>query len=190
VRRRFLFGVRGAERRFAVRQQGKIQQAVGVVVGGAKQLAAGNIFIHRRNAALQAHLRRVDRFADRQLRQRGAVGAQQEDGFDVIAAGLLERQRRQLAVGDAAFGHHPVDGQIQLLFNLGDAQLGKLFIAPSSVRLQAWAAAIAFSPPLTATYISTPPRGWSAGSPAGARRRSGSGQCPAGTGAGARSARE
>ena len=113
VRRRFLFGVRGAESwRLAVRQQGKIQQAMGVVIGRAEPLAAGNVFINGRNAALQAHLRRIDGFADRQLRQRGAVGAQQEDGFHVIAAGLLEGQRRQLAVGDAALGHYPIDGEV------------------------------------------------------------------------------
>ncbi|GCO29789.1 hypothetical protein ExPCM14_01453 [Escherichia coli] len=45
--RRLLFAVSGGQRwRFAVCQQGEIEQAMGVVVGGAKQLAAGNVFIN------------------------------------------------------------------------------------------------------------------------------------------------
>ena len=40
------------------------------------------------------------------------------------------------SVSDAAFSHYPVDGQIELLLNLGDAELGKRVITPSSVRLQ------------------------------------------------------
>ncbi len=123
-------------RGFAIRQQGEIEQAVGVVVGGAEQLSTGDIFIHCRNAPLEAHIRRIQRLTYRQLCQRGAVGTQQEDGFDVIAAGLFQRQRRQLAVGNAAFGHDPVDGKVELLFYLGDAQLGKLLITPASVFLQ------------------------------------------------------
>ncbi len=103
---------------------------MGVVVGGAQQLAAGNVFVHCGDAAFEAHLRSVNRFADRQPRQGGAVGAQQEDRFDVITAGLLERQRRQFAVGDAALGHHPVHRQVELVAYLINAQFGKPSIAP------------------------------------------------------------
>ncbi len=123
-------------RRFAVGQQGKIEQAVGIVVSGAQQLAAGDIFVDRGDAALEAHPGGINRFADRQPRQGGAVGAQQENGFDVIAAGLLQRQRRQFAVGDAAFGHHPVHRQAELFAYLLDAQFGKPSIAPSFLLLQ------------------------------------------------------
>ena len=43
MRRRLLFAVGGGQRRrFAVCQQGEIEQAMGVVVGWAKQLAAGD----------------------------------------------------------------------------------------------------------------------------------------------------
>ena len=63
-------------RRFAVGQQSEIKQAVGVIVGRAEHLAAGNILIHRRNTALQAHAGGIDRFAHRQPLQGGAVGAQ------------------------------------------------------------------------------------------------------------------
>ena len=131
VRRRLCFAIGLLHRRrFAVGQQGKIEQAMGVVVGGAQQLAAGNVFVHCGDAAFEAHLRSVNRFADRQPRQGGAVGAQQEDRFDVITAGLLERQRRQFAVGDAALGHHPVHRQVELVAYLINAQFGKPSIAP------------------------------------------------------------
>ncbi len=132
-----LLCIRGAQLgRFAVRQQGEIQQTVGVVIGGPKQLATGDVFIDRRNTTFQTHFCRIDRFAHRQFRQCGAISTQQEDGFDVVAAGLFQRQRRQFAISDAAFSHYPVDGQIELLLNLGDAELGKRVITPSSVRLQ------------------------------------------------------
>ena len=48
VRRRFLFGVRGTESwRLAVREQREVQQTMGVVVSRAKELTAGNVFVHR-----------------------------------------------------------------------------------------------------------------------------------------------
>ena len=137
MRRRLLFAVGGGQRRrFAVCQQGEIEQAMGVVVGWAKQLAAGNVFINRRNTPFETHLCGVERLAYRELRQRGAVGAQQENCFDVIAAGLFQRQRRQFAVGNAAFGHHAIHRKIKLLFNLGDAQFRQIGIAPASALLQ------------------------------------------------------
>ena len=64
------------------------------------------------------------------LTQQGLAKAE-EDRFDVIAAGLFERQRRQFAVGDAALGHHPVHRQIELFAYLVNAQFGKPSIAPS-----------------------------------------------------------
>ncbi|MNZ49649.1 hypothetical protein D3C78_674240 [compost metagenome] len=109
---------------------------MGVIVGRAKQLAARNIFVDRRDSALQAHLCGVNWLANRQFCQRRAIGAQQENGFDVIAAGLFQRQCCQFAVGNAAFGHHAVNGEIELLFYLGDVQLWQLFIAASSGFLQ------------------------------------------------------
>ncbi|VFS64759.1 Uncharacterised protein [Raoultella terrigena] len=48
----------------------------------------------------------------------------------------FERQRRQLAVSDAAFGHHPVNRQVQLLGNLFNANFWKPSIASSFVFLK------------------------------------------------------
>lgn len=187
MRRRLLFAVGGGQRWcFTVCQQGEIEQAMGVVVGWAKQLAAGNVFINRRNTPFETHLCGVERLAYRQFRQRGAVGAQQENCFNVIAAGLFQRQRRQFAVGNAAFCHHAIYREVKLLFNLGDAQFGQIGIAPASALLQGVGGVDRLFAPFTATYISTPPHEWFAEQPAGARRRSGSGRCRAGTGAGAR----
>ncbi|VFS64755.1 Uncharacterised protein [Raoultella terrigena] len=73
--RRLLGGFQ--RRRLTVGQQGKIeQQAVGVIVGRAEHLAAGNILIDRRNSPLQAHVSGIYRLADRQPLQGGAVGAE------------------------------------------------------------------------------------------------------------------
>ena len=102
---------------------------MGVIVGRAEHLAAGDIFIDRRDPALKAHSGGVDRLADRQSLQRGAVSAQQKNRFDAIAAGLLQRQRRQLPVGDTAFGHDPIHRQIELLANLVNADFRKPSIA-------------------------------------------------------------
>ena len=102
---------------------------MGVIVGRAEHLAAGDIFIDRRDTALKAHTGGVDRLADRQPLQGGAISAQQKNRFDAVAAGLLQRQRRQLPVGDAAFGHDPVHRQIKLLANLINADFRKPSLA-------------------------------------------------------------
>ena len=137
MRRRLLFAVGGGQRRrFAVCQQGEIEQAMGVVVGWAKQLAAGNVFINRRNTPFETHPGGVERLATASFASGGAVGAQQEK--------LLRRYRRWpvsapaplFAVGNAAFGHHAIHRKIKLLFNLGDAQFGQIGIAPASALLQ------------------------------------------------------
>ena len=132
-----MFVLSGAQRRrFTVRQQGKIQQTMGVVVGWTQQLPAGNILVDRGDSALKTHFCAVNRFADSYLCQRSAVGAEQKDGLDVIAAGLFERQCSQFAVSDATFGHHPINGQVHLLFDLRHAQFSNGLIAPASVFLQ------------------------------------------------------
>ena len=122
--------------RFALGQQGKIQQPMGIVVSRAEQLAARQILVDRRDAALDAHPGGVPRHAVGQPWQRGAVGAQQEDRLHQVAAGLFDRQRRQLAVVNAAFGHHPIHRQPQLLFNLLTAQLRLIRVAPPQALLQ------------------------------------------------------
>jgi hypothetical protein len=44
----------------------------------------------------------VERLRRAEARQRGAIGAQQEDRLDQIAASLLDRQRREAAVVTAS----------------------------------------------------------------------------------------
>src|SRR3546814_3903515 len=59
------------------------------------------------------HRRAVDRQRLTETRQRGAVGAQQEDRFHEIALGLLDGERGEVTVVERALGHHPVDGELQ-----------------------------------------------------------------------------
>ncbi|MND68203.1 hypothetical protein D3C80_596470 [compost metagenome] len=114
---------------FSFRQQREIQQPVGVIVGWPQHLSAGQVLVNCRDAALQSHIFCRQRFADRQARQSGTIGAQQENGLDQIAARLLDGQRRQLRIVDAALGHDPVHGQPQLLLNLQCAQFRHAVIA-------------------------------------------------------------
>jgi len=76
--RQRLVGAR-CSRRLAVGQQGEVEQAMAVVIGRPQHLAARQIFIDGRDAALEAHLAGRQRRAVGQARQRGAVGAHQED---------------------------------------------------------------------------------------------------------------
>ncbi len=79
-----LFGTRRS-RRFTFCQQGEIQQAMGVVIGRAKHLAAGQILVDGGDATFQPHIFAGQRQAVGQAWQGGAIGAQQEDGFHQIA---------------------------------------------------------------------------------------------------------
>ena len=64
-----------------------------------------------------------------EARQGGAIGADQEDRLDQIAARLLDRQRGKVGIVKRPLGHHPVDGQRQLLADLRDGQLRNARIA-------------------------------------------------------------
>ena len=150
-RGRRLFGRR--RRRFL--DQREIEQSVGVVEGRAQHLAARQVLIGRRDAPSDRHLSGVDRLARAEARQRRAVGPQQEDRFDQVAARLLDRQRRECAVVERSLGHHPVDRERQLRRRSAPATARA---SPGSPRRSSasrrWAFSIAFSPPFTATYIS------------------------------------
>ena len=100
-----------------------------VVEGRAEHLAAGQVLEGRRDAPLDRHGGGVDRLADGDPRQGRAIGTQQEDRLDQIAARLLDGERRQAAIVERALGHHAVDRQRQLLVDLGAAQLGQRRIA-------------------------------------------------------------
>ncbi|MCY1536499.1 hypothetical protein D9M68_719590 [compost metagenome] len=114
---------------FALGQQGEVEQAVAVVEGRAKQLAAGQVLEGRRDTPAQLHPRGLQRQRGAEARQRGAVGAQQEDRLHQVAGRLLDRQGSQLLVVQRAFAHHPGHGQGHLLAHLLDAQFGDARVA-------------------------------------------------------------
>ena len=119
---------------------------MGVVVGRPQHLPAGQVLVNRRDAPLQPHVFAGQRLADRQARQGGAIGAQQEDRLHQIAAGLFDGQRRQLAIVDAAFGHHPIHRQPQLLFDLFRADRRQRVVAAPQLFLQLMGGLNGFSP--------------------------------------------
>ena len=125
-------------RRLAVRcEQREVEQALRVVVGGAEHLPAGQVLEGGGDAAVELHARGVQRHAGAQARQRGAVGAQQEDGFDQVARRLLDRERGEFGVVDRAFGHHAVDRELELLADLRDRELGRRRVAAALLGQQA-----------------------------------------------------
>ena len=99
--------------------EGRVQQAVGVVGGGAQQLAAGHVLEDRGDPALHEHGAGVDGAAMGEAGQGGAVGAQQERGLDQVALGLQDGECGELAVEAGALGHDAVDGAAELGVELG-----------------------------------------------------------------------
>ena len=112
------------------RGQGKIQQAMGVIKGRTQDLPARHILEGRGNAALTQHVARIDRFGIAETGQGGAIGPDQKDRFDQIAACLLDRQRREVGIKERSFGHDAVHRQPELLADLRDRKLGHRSIAP------------------------------------------------------------
>ena len=87
---------------------------MGIVEGGAENLAARKVLEGRRNSPANVHGRGVDWLAGAEARQRRAERAQQEDRLDQVAARLLDRERGQLAIVERTLGHHPVDCEREL----------------------------------------------------------------------------
>jgi hypothetical protein len=100
-----------------------VEQPVGVVEGRAKHLAARQILEGRGDAALDVHRSRIDRLRGAEAGQRGAVGADQENRLDHVAARLLDGERRELAVVERALAHYPIDRERELPGNLLEAEL-------------------------------------------------------------------
>jgi hypothetical protein len=75
--------------------QREVEQAMGVVVGRAQHLAARHVLEGRRDAPLGHHGRRVEGQRIAEARQGRAIGAQQEDRLDQVAARLLDGERGQ-----------------------------------------------------------------------------------------------
>ncbi len=137
ARRCGLRGLRGLRlfRHKAFREL-RIEQAVGVVEGRPQDLAARNVLEGRGDAPLHPHLAGVDRLGGTEARQRGAEGARQEDRLDQVAARLLDRERRELAVIERALGHDAVDTERELLGYLRQRHLGHIAIAAPLMREQ------------------------------------------------------
>ncbi len=93
-----------------------------IVESGAEELASGKVLVGRRNAPVDAHLGRVERFGIAEARQGRAIGAQEEDRLYEVAPRLLDRQRGKVAVVERALGHDAVDGQSELLHDLRECQ--------------------------------------------------------------------
>jgi hypothetical protein len=140
---------RGRPRRLEI----EVDQAMRVVERRAEHLSAGQILEGRGDAAAQGHRRRVERFSEAEARQRGAIGADQEDRLDHVAARLLDRERGDAPVVERALAHHAIDRQRQLLVDLRRRDSGVARSPRLTSASSAWALRIARSPPFTATYI-------------------------------------
>ena len=123
-------------RTLAVGHQREVEQAVGVVEGRAQHLAARHILEGGGDAPLGHHAAGVDRQGVAEARQGGAVGAQQEDRLDQVAARLLDGERGQLAVVARALGHHAIDGERELLVDLLERELRHVAVAAPPVGQQ------------------------------------------------------
>ena len=104
---------------------------MGVVIGRAQHLAAGQILENRGHPALDPHRRGFHRLGVGEAGQGGAIGAQQERGLDQVALRLLDRQRGEFTVVQRPLGHHPVDRATELLLDLGDGERRHGGIAPA-----------------------------------------------------------
>ena len=110
---------------------------MGIVEGRAENLAAGNVLEGRGHPPLHPHRAGLDRLAGAEARQRGAEGADQEDRLDQIAARLLDRERRELAVIERALAHDAVHGEAELLRDLVERDFGNILIAAPRICEQA-----------------------------------------------------
>ncbi len=98
--------------------QGWVQQAVGVVVGRAEQLAAGHVLEDGRDPPAHLHGAGIHGLAMGEAGQGGAVGAEQEGGFDQVALGLQDGPGCELAVVAGALAHYAVDRTAELRLDL------------------------------------------------------------------------
>ncbi len=104
-------GVNGAKGR--VQERG-IQEAKGVVTGGAEDLPAGDLAEGGRDAAMHEHLAGIERFGDEPALQRGAVGAKVKGRLKGVALHLQQSERGVLRGVERTFAHGPVYGQPHL----------------------------------------------------------------------------
>ena len=96
---------------------------MGIVIGRAENLAAGDVLERRGNAAGNAHVLRVDDARVVAALEGGAIGAQQEHGLVRGALALLEGQGRIPLGVEARLAHHAVDEQAHLLLDHLEVQV-------------------------------------------------------------------
>ena len=78
--------------------QREIQQTVGIVKGWPQDLPAWQILKGGRNAPITAHRTSINRGANPKTGQGGAIGADQKNRLNHIAARLLDRQSSQIRI--------------------------------------------------------------------------------------------
>ena len=105
-----------------------------VVKGWPQDLPAGQILEGCRNAPVAGHVAGIDGARGTEPGQGGAIGTDQKDCLDQVAACLLDRQRSKIGIIKRAFRHHAVHGQSKLLADLRDRQFLNRRVAPSLFR--------------------------------------------------------
>ncbi|MNI16989.1 hypothetical protein D3C73_703450 [compost metagenome] len=116
-----------------VRKQRRVEKAMGVIECRAEQLSARQILVGGGNAAFDLHVGSVERHRIAEPGQGGAIGAQQEDRLDQVAARLAHGKRCKRTVIKRGLRHHPIDGKAELFGNLVDRDGGERTIATASV---------------------------------------------------------
>ena len=111
----------------------RIEQAVRVVEGRTEQLAARQVLERRRDAPFDSHLACLDRPAEAEARQRGAIGAHQKDRLDQIAARLHDSERCKFLVVERAFAHGAINREAELLDDLVEPQRRHAAVATTPV---------------------------------------------------------
>ncbi len=109
---------------------------MGVIEGGPKNLATRNILEGGGNPSAHLHPASIDWFGRAEARQCGAKRPDQKDRLDHVAARLLDRERRKLAVIQRALCHDAIDAEAKLLGYLREREFRNIAIAAALMRQQ------------------------------------------------------
>ena len=114
----------------------EVKEAVGIVIGGAKNLPAGEILECGGDASANGHGARIHRLRRTKTRQGRAIGAHQESRLDRVALRLLQGERGQILIIERALVHDAGDGQLHLLADLACLQFWRCGVATTLLRDQ------------------------------------------------------
>ena len=92
----------------------KVEQAMRIVEGGAKNLSPRNVLEGSGDAAFHPHAARVDGVRVAKAGQRRPRRPDKEDRLDQVAARLLDGEGRKFAIMERTLVHHPVHRQTTL----------------------------------------------------------------------------